>query len=247
MNKFIVTGIPRSGTTIFTKTLAQQSGVDVFSNDHFFYEPFSMGFKNKFRLNPEKDLAIQESKCKDDYFGFKAFKDGFLTPDYLMTQGYRPIVLLRKDLWKSVISAFVQQWQVGQNLHPTYTSKEIIFPDVYNTVEEVPPFMRTRFLINLGNRVMMCYRAERVWKDVIDIIYFEDLIKPGATFKNVNEYFQREIKFDLNYDNSMDALDYVPGIPREWFTKITREVIQKLEIETPDIPQYIIDSVNRYL
>lgn len=246
MNKFIVTGIPRAGTTVFCKTLDTIENIKILHKNHFFYEPFSIGYEGKYSLNPEKELLEEENKCEENYFGFKVFREGFLTPDYLINQGYRPIVLIRKNLWKSVISGFIQLAQASHRQDPTYSSKNTPWTESYKTIQDIPPFMRTRFVSSFGNRLMTCYRAERIWKNNIDIIYFEDLIKKDATFKKLNNYFKKEIVFNLNYDDSKDETEYMPGMPIEFFKMVSHEILQKLD-DTDDIPHYITESLKKYL
>lgn len=249
MNKFFITGMPRSGTTIFTKTLDQQENIHLHNNSNPFYEPFHLKF---LRLNPLKDLEEASKNIDCKYFGLKLFANGTIHPAELLAQGYKPIYILRKNIWKSVFSQFIQQVQ-AVSMSPEDFDKLSV---ENNFSSKIDPFTREvkdlnsdilmKMMVTLANRLMDVYQAEVVQKDKIAVIYFEDLIKQDATFDSINNYFDQKIIFNLNYDNSGDELEYIPVFPKEFLKKVTNIVCTRLGEMPKDMPSYVIENLEKY-
>jgi hypothetical protein len=241
MNKFFITGTPRSGTTIFTKTLDQQENIHLHNNGNPFYEPFHIKF---LRLNPLKDLEDASKNIDCKYFGLKLFANSTIHPAELLAQGYKPIYILRKNIWKSTFSQFIQQVQ-SVSMKPEEFDRLSV---KNNFSSKINPFTREvkdlnsdilmKMMVTLANRLVDVYQAEVVQKDKIAVIYFEDLIKQDATFDSINNYFDQKIIFN--------ELDYVPVFPKEFIKKVTNIVCTRLGEMPKDMPSYVIENLEKY-
>ena len=247
MNKFFITGIPRSGTTVLIETLSKLNDVSVYSNNNKFFEPFGMG-NLKQHLDPYEPLRKAESKCNSKYFGFKSFTGDTVDIKKLNQDlGYKPFVIIRKDIWKSVFSHYVAKTtMMRQNIDIFYTSSTL-HPnkETVNTTEEMRPGEPNFLKMSFFNTIKVCYEFETQWKNT-NIIYFEDLIKPNASFDCLNNYFGQEIIFNLEYNDSHNINAYVSNWSTSVLNVLSRDIIQKAVIPD-DCPNYIKESIHKFV
>ena len=245
MNKFLITGLPRSGTTIFARTLSQLDNVSMPNDKHDFFEPFKIMAK-PVELNCLPRLKSLENNCQSKYFGFKCFNRDLLNVSDLSRDGYKTFAIIRKDIWKSIFSHAIAKTALfvdGENIFANSSTLHI--QDlVAKTVKEMPPPLIRMFQDSFFDRIKDAYEFETQWKN-IDIIYFEDLIKPNASFDCVNEYFNEEIIFNLNYDDTSDIEVYYPNIDPKVLRYISAQIISSI-ILPKDCPKYIIDAMYKY-
>lgn len=248
MEKFVITGFPRSATTVFTKYIAALDDVHILTKKLGTLEPYEYNDEEMF-VAPEKDLAYHENICDKKYFGFKSFNTDVMNCDYLFQQGYKPISLIRKDIWKSVTSWCALHLQSNNDKVKSFweesTKNHVFDREYFASLSDIPVPVWRLFSKALYSRLRVAYAVERYYNN-IDIIYFEDIIKPNASFDKLNEYFNEEIIFNLNYQDDMDARDYTPSLPKEFYKHLC--VKAKMSLNLPsDTPDYILESLNRYL
>lgn len=245
MNKFLITGLPRSGTTIFARTLSHLDDISLANDAQNFFEPFKIMSKRR-ELNPLPRLNNLENSCKSKYFGFKCFTGDLLNLTNLSNDGYKTFAIIRKDIWKSIFSHAVARTELYVNNSNVFAGSSTLHTQdlVATSIHEMPPPLMRMFQDSFFNRVKQAYDFETYWKD-IDIIYFEDLIKPNASFDCVNKYFNKEVIFNLDYDDSKDFEGYYPNIDPKVLRFISAQLINSI-IPPKDCPKYIIDSMYKY-
>jgi hypothetical protein len=248
VEKFVITGFPRSATTVFTKTIAQLDNVEIFTKSLGTLEPYEYNDKEMY-VSPEADLQYYESLCNKKYFGFKSFNTDVMNNDYLFQQGYRPISLIRKDVWKSVTSWCALHLQSNNDQVAKFfeesTKNHVFDKENFESLRDIPKPVWRLFSKALYSRIRVAYQVEKYYNN-IDVIYFEDLIKPNSSFEKLNNYFDQEIVFNLNYEDDMEARDYTPSLPKEFYQHLCRQA--KMSLVLPDdTPDYILESINRYL
>lgn len=245
MNKFFVTGLPRSGTTVFLKTLSNLDNVQLYTTNEY-HEPFSWN-QQTFALDVESRLKEAEGKCTAEYFGFKVFQFDHINFATLLKNDYKPFAVIRKDIWKAVFSKVVASAHLnrrGLDYH-NISSTDVALPDEFTKLEDVYPNVRQSFRKQMYDKMKFAYELETKWKD-IDIVYFEDLVKPNSTFDCINNYFGREVVFNLNYNDNQDVEKYLPGYEKDIWRQMSIELNKKILV--PDnAPQYIKDCLTKYL
>jgi hypothetical protein len=247
MNKFLITGMPRCGTTVVVKTLSKLNDVFVYDDPHGFGEPFKI-FNTSLELNPYIRLDRIENNCKSKFFGFKCFPGDLVSITRLNEKrNYKTFAIIRKDLWKSTFSHAIAKTKLFRDNQQTFdvSSKLHTQDPAYNTLSELPLPLRNLLRESYFHRVKGCYEFETQWKNT-DIIYFEDLIKPNASFECLNNYFGQEIIFNLDYDDSHDIGAYYSN-----FSPAVLEELSKFMIKTivlpDDCPEYIKESVYKFI
>lgn len=246
MNKFVITGIPRSGTTVFARTLSKIDNIHVANDQHDFYEPFKI-MSNSLDLNPLPRLKELEDNCRSNYFGFKSFPGDLLDLTALRLNGYKTFAIVRKDIWKSIFSHAIARTKLFRdNDNTAFKGSSKLYTEsvVASSISELPPPLLRMFQDSFFTRIKHAYEFETQYKNT-DVIYFEDLIKPNASFKCVNTYFNKEIIFNLNYDDSDDFSSYYKNFSPELLHNMCRHFIQTVNIPN-DCPQYIKDSIYKY-
>jgi len=217
-NKFFILGFPRSGTTAIANTLTSSEDICVYSSEKLdgiitqeshFFEPFVS------TLDWESKLTNTiESTYYKKYNGIKIiFGDCVLIHELVQNYNYRPLVTIRKDIWKTIFSKIAAGYSLavkqnsGKDSHnnPYLQSSRNINANFCNFNAFVP---RLEFF--LGSFTKAIYDYENRIRDKfnpIDIIYFEDFVKPNATYEKINEYFDQEIIFNLDYNDTFDVVD----------------------------------------
>lgn len=245
MNKFLITGLPRSGTTIFARTLSKIEDVSLADDANNFFEPFKILSKRR-ELNPLPRLTALENSCNTKYFGFKCFPGDLLNLTDLSNSGYKTFAVIRKDIWKSIFSLAIARTELYVNNANVFAGSSTLHMQdlVATSMQEMPAPLLRMFQDSFFARIKDAYDFETQWKD-IDIIYFEDLIRPNASFDCVNKYFNKEVVFNLDYDDSNDVESYYPNIDNKILRFISAQIINTVTIPK-DCPKYIIDSMYKY-
>jgi len=222
-NKFFILGLPRSGTTAIARTLTACKDICVYSsekvdgkitNESHFFEPFALNGATV-TLDWESKLTNTiESTYHKKYNGIKTISgDHIQIHDLVHTHNYRPLVTIRKDIWKTIFSKIaaayaLQEKQISGDATgdvPYLQSSRNINANFDNFNQFVP---RLEFF--LASFIKTTYDFENRVRDTlnpIDIIYFEDFVKPNATYEKINEYFDQEIIFNLDYNDTFDVVD----------------------------------------
>jgi len=248
MNKFLITGIPRSGTTALIKTLSKIDDVFMYSGDsNTFFEPFSLGNKTQY-LNPYQIIEEAEEQCNSKYFGFKCFNGDTVDIKKLNQElGYKPFVIIRRDIWKAVFSHYVAKTASFREKIDIFDRSSTLHPnkDIINNTTELRPGEANFLKLSYFKTLKACYDFETQWKN-IDIIYFEDLIKPNASFDCLNEYFGQKIIFNLNYDDSHEVNSYILNWNTSVLNTLSNDLI-KTAVIPDNCPDYIKDSMYKFI
>lgn len=204
---FVVTGTPRSGTTFFCNTLAGHADIWIprFS-DLDNAEPFNpintIEVSNALQLPMfdhnfvvQKLIELQQQN-RTEFLGFKTFLAYHNNMLSLIEQTQLDvIVLLRKNIWLALASLLLAQDNKDYN-----GSSKRFHAYTYDGSNREQRRIFTMFY-------SLCkdyWFSENVWHGhsrLIEKIYFEDLIKPNATFAKINAYFGRNITFEANYQD----------------------------------------------
>ena len=232
MNKFCLTGLPRSGTTFFLKTLREQPNIYV-PKPNIHFEPFAT-LQHNFHISFDENIARMSPPGTADYFGFKCFPTHSNNMVRLFEDGYQFFVLLRKDFWK--VFGSVSTGAQDNHFHESSRGKKIAAHDLKTFVKNHT---------NLACTLLQNYYDFEMWYRnhyrTIDVLYFEDLIKPDATFESVNKYFDQEIIFNANYVDDGNPDDYFPD---PLYKIMLRAHVKNRLVIPSDMPQYILDSFN---
>lgn len=247
MNKFFITGVPRSGTTVLTKTLSRLDNVYVYKNNNDFFEPFGQGSSKQY-LNPYQPLIEAEEQCNSKYFGFKCFNGDTVDIKKLNQElGYKTFAIIRKDIWKSVFSHHIAKTASFREKINIFDRSSTLHPnkDIINNTNEFRPGEANLLKLSYFKSLKVCYEFETQWKNT-DIIYFEDLIKPNASFDCLNEYFGQNITFNLNYDDSHDVEGYFLNWNLDVLKSLSKGVVVRVNLPN-DCPDYIKDSMYKFI
>ena len=213
MNKFFIIGLPRTGTTAIAKTLNSYDNIYLYNkqveehkdNESELFEPFALT-NIKVELDWEHKLKnIIEPTYNKTYNGFKIIPgDVVYAGDLTRDHNYDPLVVIRKDIWKSIFS------KIGA----TYVSNTTKTIDAYvessrSNNADFSNFRHftPRFIFFLSLYIKLIYDIETKFRTYIDKIYFEDFIKPNTSYEKINEYFDQEIIFNLNYNNDYNVIE----------------------------------------
>jgi hypothetical protein len=220
-NKFFILGLPRSGTTAVANTLNSYDNVHMHStkkvegiidNESHLFEPFALA-NTKVMLDWKPKLINNiEPNFNQDYNGFKVIFGDQVSIHRLVNEfNYRPLVVIRKNIWKMIFSKIAAMWAVAEeddsdNKVKTYTKSSRLA----NANFSYFPLFVPRFEFFLNQFIKIIYELENEIMGTcnpISIIYFEDFVKPNATNDKLIEYFGQDIIFNLNYDDSFDIID----------------------------------------
>lgn len=241
---FIVLGTPRSGTTFFCRTLKEQP--DIWIPNFPNYEPFNpwsiVGASNTFKTHMfDQDEIVKRmiefKKSKNiDYFGFKTFISFHSDIKGLIERNDLDIiVVLRKDFWKLMASQLIA---IDHNDYEGSSTKyEPYFFE--NTARE------ERRIIGFFNEICKwfwwCENVFSKHKNFIDKIYLEELSKNGASFGNINSYFDRNIIFNSNYDDRKSLESYISNYDE--FQKFIKEIVKKCPEHYKVLPDYVAEKL----
>ena len=202
---FVVTGTPRSGTTFFCNYLRNypQIWFPRFSNNDN-VEPFNPVnlpvVSNSLNVAMfDQDLVMQklfERKATSglEYFGFKTFLSFHGNMLSLIEHNQLDVfVVLRKNIWMVMGSLLLAH----DNQNYQGSSKRFSKFHYDGSAKE------ERQILTMFHTLCRDYwYSENIWCNhprFVEKIYFEDLIKPNASFEKLNCYFDQEINFLANY------------------------------------------------
>lgn len=226
MTGFIVTGTPRSGTTHFCKTLNQKSNIFLPNSDHM--EPLDLwnDMKNE-DLIIDEDQFIQDQLSKvKGYWGFKAFDGKYLSTsvhDLAQRNGLYTFCLIRKDIRRAFLSFIVHRYGHIINQDDFYEKWSSVKYD--KKIDFNLQQIRSYAFFLVKHYYMMETKTHGLK------IYFEDLISsPEVSIPEVNEYFNQEIVFKYDYQDS----------PLEYYFQDYEKMLQPLK-DILDIARKQID------
>jgi hypothetical protein len=268
-NKFFILGLPRSGTTAIANTLNACGDVYLYSskkiegiidNESYLFEPFALA-NSKVTLDWKYKLKeVIEPNFTKKFNGFKVIPGDQVNIRSLVNDyGYRPLIVIRKDIWKVIFSKIAASYtihdentlkeestgaQIGAYLESSRKAKA----DFSKFLPFVP---RLEFF--LGNFIKSIYELENEARhelNPIDIIYFEDFIQPNKTYTKINEYFGQEIKFNLEYDDSFNIIrEYL--VDANWTRNNYRYLASRIEAniqrfgihDDPKVPSWLKEKI----
>ena len=253
MNKFFIYGMPRTGTTALAKTLNESDDIFMYrkisdkvkDNETELFEPFA-AFSSKIELDWREKLAKIEKQYVSKYNGFKLVPGDTVHPIHLVKDhGYDPIIIIRKNIWKSIFSKIAAMYESHKE-HTTSidiyaNSSKDLEPNFSNITNFAP-----RLMYYLHIYVKSTYELEQSYT-CIDKIYFEDMIQENKTYDKLNNYFGQEIVFNLNYDDNFDVKKQYLDDWKEEHYKILQDQISyfltKIDFTNKKIPQYLEETL----
>lgn len=246
MKKFIITGLPRSGTTVVCRTIANNNDVYMYKNGNGWYEPFSTFHLGHEEFNPHGRLHDAEKDCNLPYFGFKLFAEDLITVEYCTSNGYVPFAVIRQDIWKAVFSHWNAEHNLANDKVCTFdkSSKDYTLDRKnWTSIDAVPRETLSRIVKKLIKWTKWAYRFEKIYK--ANIIYFEDITKQNALDNSLNEFFDRDITFNLNYTDDHGLESYAANVDTLVWSEISKMVAKEINLPS-DTPQYIKNSLTKY-
>lgn len=227
MNRFIVTGCVRSGTTQFCRTLAEQRDINIWQDGDNF-EPFSSP------SNIYNEIAWSKhflGNNKSEFVGFKQF-NGDNTSVLEMANRFdmNIIPVLRKDIISVYLSFAIYQTKVSRNELANHGSLNMGY-DYESIIREIGG------LRSLRKNAFFILKQYFLWENTESYqkVYFEDMIS-GREYPKLNELFNRNIKFSLN--------GYKP-MPYEYYSKDWEMLLDPLKQmlydakRSGEFPEYI--------
>ena len=255
MNKFFILGAPRTGTTALANTLDNCNNIymyrkiseEVKDNETELFEPFAT-FNSKIDLDWQSKLAEVEKQYVSKYNGFKLITgDTVVHPVYLVKNyGYDPIIIIRKNIWQALFSKIAATYAANndENSIDIYANSS---KNLAHDFSNIRPFI-PRLMFFLHQIVKITYELENSIS-CIDKIYFEDMIQKNKTYEKLNNYFDQEIIFNLNYNNNFDVKkQYLESSNwREEHYKMLEDQIngfvKKIDFSSKKIPQYLEEAL----
>lgn len=243
MNKnFIIVGTPRSGTTFLCDILSQLQGVWMPRYPN--YEPFNPTVLMKVSVDLNSDIFDHDAIVKKfismknqkqcEYFGFKTFT-GFHSDfkQLIRDNDLDVVIMLRKDFWKVVGSKLVAI-DNGNYIGTSKRFKPFVFDKSIREKRRIKTFF---------NHLCRAYwLLENRMNDlkIIDKVYFEDLIIDPVRPK-INEYFNRELKFDTGYNDNDSIYSYVSNFDE--LKSYLLEDVKKFKIHYGALPEYLLEQL----
>ena len=242
-NKFVVMGLPRSGTTHFCDKLTEN--LDVFMSQISLYEPFnprglpvtSALLGNMF---DQYDVITRLTRYGTEqqgasYVGFKTFPFQMQDWNAIERHGSSVIIILRKNIWK-VVGSMLTGAARGDYRTTSKTDKFTFDPS--------DPMIRTNFLTTWHNITAAYWHCENTFKNRykhVETIYFEDMIQNGV-YSKVNEYFNYDYDFSSpDYDDSHHPSIYY----KNWgeFVVTAKEWMDKSKPHYASLPDYVMEHI----
>ena len=254
MNKFFIFGAPRTGTTALAKTLDNYNDIYMYrkisdqvkDNETELFEPFAT-FNSKIELDWEEKLAKVEKQYVSKYNGFKLITGDTVHPVYLVKDyRYDPIIIIRKNIWKALFSKLAAIYSANNNNNSidVYANSSKDLEPNFNNIRHFIP----RLMYYLHSYVKLTYELENS-STYIDKIYFEDMIQENKTYEKLNNYFDQEIVFNLNYNDSFDVKQQYLET-NDWteeYYKILEDQIngfvKKVDFTSKKVPQYLEETL----
>lgn len=234
-NKFLVTGIPRSGTTKFMEVLSSYDDIWVPKTREVFNVYYGRGFTEDIlddigpmfdRKNVATRLFDYGFKKNYRYSGFKTFfHSQFDFSGLLKLNNPDIIVMKRKNVWKAIGSALRHLMSLDN------TGKKFVY-----TPDNI-------FVNSLISQTLNSYwRSENFLKDynIVAEVFFED-ITTNDKDSSIDEYFQRDIDFNYGYVPVSHASDYIENI-EELGDKFSRKILGHWN-HYKTLPDYVLDSM----
>lgn len=234
-NKFLVTGIPRSGTTKFMEVLGTYDDIWIPKTREVFNVYFGKGFTKELlndigpmfdRNNVAKKLFNYGLELGCNYSGFKTFFHSQFDYSGLLTLNNPDIIVMkRRNVWKAIGSSLKDL----STLHGT--DKKFVY-----TPDNV--FVRTLISQTLNSY----WRTENFLKNynVVADIFFEDITTNNKD-DAVNEYFERDIDFDYGYTPLNHASDYIENL--EELGDFYSKKLLNAWTHYKELPDYVLDSM----
>ena len=234
-NKFLVTGIPRSGTTKFMEVLGTYDDIWIPKTREVFNVYFGKGFTKELlndigpmfdRNNVAKKLFDYGLEMGCNYSGFKTFFHSQFDYSGLLTLNNPDIIVMkRRNVWKAIGSSLKDL----STLHGT--DKKFVY-----TPDNV--FVRTLISQTLNSY----WRTENFLKNynVVADIFFEDITTNNKD-DAVNEYFERDIDFDYGYTPLNHASDYIENL--EELGDFYSKKLLNAWTHYKELPDYVLDSM----
>lgn len=240
MNKnFVIVGTPRSGTTFICDALNQFD--DIWIPEFPNYEPFNP--HNLHRLTEsiknnafDQDLIIKKfislkSRKNIDYFGFKTFLSFHSNLKNLIKDNNLDVILImRKDIWKVIGSMLIA---IDHNDYLGSSKK-------YDPFVFVESKREIRRIMTFFNHLCRSYwELENTFANnfnVVEKMYFEDIIKNNNT-NNLDNYFDKKIIFDFNYDDNDSIYFYMKNF--EELQDLIMKEVKKYHVHYSALPYYI--------
>ena len=212
---FIVTGVPRSGTSFICQQLSNLDNVYLDRNDN--YEPFSPHSKILDEFEFLKNLRMSNP---DKIVGLKAFQvDAWFLDRHL--QSYTPIVMIRKDIRKAFLSLFIL---IRRGADENWSTRNR--PDV-SSIEPTDREIRWQS----KNILKSYYEAEKINHGYK--VYFEDMVN-GQSYPELEAFFERKLNLNPNYVGS-DIYSYYPD-PEKLLHPLRKMAI---EMGADNFPHYV--------
>jgi len=241
---FIVIGTPRSGTTFFCKVLNDYN--DIWLPEFPNYEPFNPWSveraSNAFNTHLfDQDLILKKMLAEKErrqinYFGFKTFTQFHTDLLGLIDRNELDIILiLRKDFWKVLASQLVA---IDHNDYKGSSTKyePFVFQDTFRE--------RRRILGFFGQICKSYWWCENIFskhKNFVDLLYLEDFSQEKNSFQNINNYFDREVILENNYENK-NLEHYIKNYQE--FENFIKEEARKSSNHYRALPTYITQGLD---
>lgn len=234
MKRFVILGIPRSGTKFLCNTLDKYSDIS-FPVRH---EPFThlgnAGVVSDYYDTSTLDVDGVISKFPtNQYSGFKVFPG---TPPYdikriIKQYDMKVIGLIRRDGWKVLGSNMVATQQVDFGI-----SSKMLPQRYYYSQDNM--FELTHMMRVIDHYLMSVYTINQT-ADIL--LHFEELIEDGYTKRHLNSYFKRRIEFNSGYDDSHDYSHYFENfdVVKKAVLKYVDKNIKKYDI----VPSWALDNL----
>lgn len=252
MNRFVVTGTPRSATTFFCSVLKKHYGISMVPEakgnksplDTELFPPHDDRIKpSKFtgvnNYDNNRTIEVWSDKVTNEHTKFVGFKTfPMYHYDNLKMIEYNDlsvILLMRKNLWKVLASLITAMNSTTWNKSGlvvkkyTYSYDPFTYYMLRNTVDHI-----FNFLWYFENKLSR-------HDNYVTTVYFEDLIKRNYTNNDLNKYFNSTIVFNADYDDSSKPSDYISNI-----SEIKKQYVDPLLDSklVEGLPSWAIDSLH---
>jgi hypothetical protein len=228
VNRILITGCPRSGTSQFCKILSKNNNINLWSDGHEYqYEPFST--RPSMRFDESDWIQNFLNRNESEFVGFKMFNgDTSSVTETAKRFDMKLIPVLRKDIISVYLSlALLPLQEKNKNNHSSRNTncglEKILF--------EVGGFRRLRK--NAFWLLKQYYLWERT--PTFQKVYFEDMMN-GVEYPKLNEYFNTKITFGLDGYKHMGYETYT----KDW-EKLLSPLADMLHLakKSGNFPDYI--------
>lgn len=216
--RFIVTGVPRSGTTFVCKKISELNTVYMDPTPGF--EPFS---PEGAVLDEEIYLRSLEQSHPDKIVGLKTWwEESYSLNEHL--RSYDPIVVLRKDINRAFLS-YVVMTRVGFDEKNSSKNRPNV-ESIKHTNQSV------RYLAH--NMLKSYYYTEKM--PFLFKLYFEELSQDNPI---MDDYFEAKLDLDPGYQES-ELTNYYPD-PQRYLDVLKSTA---LAMDHKKLPDYIREKLH---